>query len=116
MDREKVQFDFLVHQKAAGERIPEFYDEEVEELGGKIYFLPKFKGYNYFSYRKAVREFFAQHHNFRLVQGHMTSTATIYLPEAGKAGIPIKAAHARSGSGLPNPCFPFPSVNNPHKI
>ncbi len=96
MDREKVQFDFLVHQKAAGERIPEFYDGEVEELGGKVYFLPKFKGYNYFSYRKAVREFFAQHHNFRLVQGHMTSTAAIYLPEAGKAGIPIKAAHARS--------------------
>ena len=42
MDREKVQFDFLVHQKAAGERIPEFYDGEVEELGGKVYFLPNF--------------------------------------------------------------------------
>ena len=26
MDREKVQFDFLVHQSAAGELIPEFYD------------------------------------------------------------------------------------------
>lgn len=57
IDREKVQFDFLVHQSAAGERIPEFYDEEVKELGGRIYLLPKFKGYNYFSYRKAVREF-----------------------------------------------------------
>lgn len=96
MDRKKVQFDFLVHQGAAGERIPEFYDEEVKELGGRIYLLPKFKGYNYFSYRKAVREFFARHHDFRVVQGHMTSTAAIYLPEAAKAGIPVRAAHARS--------------------
>lgn len=96
IDRKKVQFDFLVHQGAAGERIPEFYDEEVKELGGRIYLLPKFKGYNYFSYRKAVREFFARHHDFRVVQGHMTSTAAIYLPEAAKAGIPVRAAHARS--------------------
>ena len=88
IDREKVQFDFLVHQSAAGERIPEFYDEEVKELGGRIYLLPKFKGYNYFSYRKAVREFFAAHDYYRVVQGHMTSTAAIYLPEAAKAGIP----------------------------
>lgn len=96
MDRKKVQFDFLVHQSATGERIPEFYDEEVRELGGRIYLLPKFKGYNYFSYRKAVREFFALHHNFCVIQGHMTSTAAIYLPEAAKAGIPVRVAHARS--------------------
>lgn len=96
MDRERVQFDFLVHQSVTGERIPEFYDKEVKELGGEIYLLPKFKGYNYFAYRKAVREFFAGHHNFRVVQGHMTSTASIYLPEAAKAGIPVRIAHARS--------------------
>ena len=55
MDREKVQFDFLVHQDG-GEmgRIPEFYDEEVGKLGGKIYTLPKFRGYNYFGYKKAL--------------------------------------------------------------
>ena len=73
MDREKVQFDFLVHQDG-GEmgRIPEFYDEEVGKLGGKIYTLPKFRGYNYFGYKKAVKEFFREHHEFAAVQGHMT--------------------------------------------
>ena len=97
MDREKVQFDFLVHQDG-GEmgRIPEFYDEEVGKLGGKIYTLPKFRGYNYFGYKKAVKEFFREHHEFAAVQGHMTSTAAIYLPEAAKAGILVRAAHARS--------------------
>lgn len=109
MDREKVQFDFLVHQKteegdgkrkSRGQsgisRIPEFYDAEIESLGGKVYVLPKFKGYNYVSYKKAVRDFFYRHHEYAVVQGHMTSTASIYLPEARRAGIPVLCAHARS--------------------
>lgn len=96
MDREKVQFDFLVHQNETEKRIPEFYDEEVKSLGGKIYLLPRFQGYNYFAYQKAARDFFQTHHDFRVVQGHMTSTAAIYLPEAARAGIPVRVAHARS--------------------
>lgn len=107
IDREKVQFDFLVHQQDAGctgkkeerfeaGRIPEFYDEEVKKLGGNVYLLPKFKIYNYFQYKKAVRSFFAAHREFAVVQGHMTSTASIYMPEARRVGIRILSAHARS--------------------
>lgn len=120
MDRKKIQFDFLVHSKAlnrsrkapderAGkacfaetgvdlwcDRAPEFYDEEIRRLGGHIYVLPKFKVYNYFAYKKAVRKFFEQHHEFRVVQGHMTSTAGIYLPVAAKCGVPVTVAHARN--------------------
>ena len=43
MDREKVQFDFLVHQTETGTRIPEFYDAEVHSMGGSVYTLPKFR-------------------------------------------------------------------------
>lgn len=118
MDREQIQFDFLVHDSAvkngfrdAGQtgdaatqqgknneyvRKPQFYDEEIQSMGGHIYVLPKFKVYNYFSYRKAVKAFFAAHREFRVVQGHMTSTAGIYLPIAKKAGIPVTVAHARN--------------------
>ena len=84
MDREKIQFDFLVHSsriRKAGDdpslREPEFFDEEIRQLGGKIYALPKFKVYNYFTYRRAITRFFREHHEFRVVQGHMTSTAGI---------------------------------------
>lgn len=102
MNRDEIQFDFLVHSSAMNlftretERKPEFYDEEIEAMGGHIYVLPKFKVYNYFSYRRAVRKFFAKHKEFRVVQGHMTSTAGIYLPIAKKAGVPITVAHARN--------------------
>jgi glycosyltransferase involved in cell wall biosynthesis len=103
MDREKIQFDFLVHSgaiKHAGDdpklRKPEFYDEEIQRLGGRIYVLPKFRVYNYFSYKKAIRRFFREHREFRIVQGHMTSTAGIYLPIARKYGVPVTIAHSRN--------------------
>lgn len=98
MDREKVQFDFLIHRKKTdgGACGKDFYEEEVEALGGKVYALPKFMGYNYAAYRKAARVFFEKHHEFAVVQGHMTSTAAIYLPQARRAGVPIVCAHARS--------------------
>ncbi len=88
---------------AARVRKPEFYDEEIRALGGHIYALPKFKVYNYFSYRKAVKAFFANHREFRVVQGHMTSTAGIYLPIAKKAGVPVVVAHARNAGVVKGP-------------
>lgn len=91
MDRERVQFDFLVHTKQEGH-----FDKEIKELGGHIYRVPRFRIYNYFSYVKAMKAFFLEHSDFRAVQGHMTSTAAIYLPIAKKAGVPITIAHARS--------------------
>ena len=103
MNRDEVQFDFLVHssmvdgfREDAPEREPQFYDEEIRQLGGHIYVLPRFKVYNYLTYKKAIRDFFERHHEFGVVQGHMTSTAGIYLPIAKKYGIPVTAAHARS--------------------
>ena len=91
IDREKIQFDFLIHTTKEG-----FFDQEIKQLGGKIYYLPSFRVYNYFAYKKACREFFAAHREFQAVQGHMTSTASIYLPIAKKAGVPMTIAHARS--------------------
>ena len=91
IDRDRVQFDFLVHTDENC-----FFDEEIQKLGGQIYRVPRFKLYNIFSYRKAIKAFLKKHHEFKAVQGHMTSTASIYLPIAKKAGIPITIAHARS--------------------
>lgn len=90
-DRNRVQFDFLVHSGEEG-----FYEKEIRELGGRIFRVPRFRIYNYFSYRKALKEFFQKHHEFALVQGHMTSTAAVYLPIAKKEGVKKTAAHARS--------------------
>lgn len=92
MDRSKVQFDFLVHTTKEGH-----YSREIRELGGQIYSLPRFKVINLVQYRKAIRQFFREHKEFAAVQGHMTSTASIYLPIAKKENPSvITIAHARS--------------------
>ncbi len=91
MDRDRIQFDFLVHTGEEGH-----FDKEIYELGGRIFRVPRFQLYNWFSYRKAVKNFFGEHREFHAVQGHITSTAAIYLPIAKKAGIPVTIAHARS--------------------
>lgn len=91
MDRERVQFDFAVHSAERG-----FFDEEIENLGGHIYRLPRFRAYNWLPYRKAWKAFFREHPGYACVHGHMTSTASIYLPLAKAAGVTVTAAHARS--------------------
>lgn len=95
MDRNRIQFDFLVHSDEQP-RKPQYFDEEIKKLGGNIYVLPKMKLYNYRAYRQAIADFFREHHEFAAVHGHMTSTAAIYLPIAKKYGIPRTIAHARS--------------------
>lgn len=96
LDRDKVQFDFLVHTGKEGQ-----YSEEIRRLGGRIYNVPRFRVLNLLTYKKALRKFFREHHEFAAVHGHMTSTASIYLPIAKKAGIPVTIAHARSAGVSP---------------
>lgn len=91
IDKNKFQFDFLVHTEKEG-----YFDKEIAKMGGRIFRVPRFQLYNYFSYQKAMKDFFRSHKDFKAVQGHMTSTAAIYLPIAKQAGIPITIAHARS--------------------
>lgn len=108
IDREQVQFDFLVHTtpaQGAGDdssenlmagRAKEYFDDEVRALGGEIYALPRFNGRNFSAYKRATERFFASHGGWTAVEGHMTSTASIYLPIAKESGIPATISHVRS--------------------
>lgn len=91
IDRERIQFDFCVHSQEEG-----YFDREIRELGGQVYRVPRFRGTNLAEYRKAWKAFFRQHPGYRAVHGHMTSTASIYLPIAKASGVPLVIAHARS--------------------
>lgn len=97
MDRSVVQFDFVVHSKEEG-----CFNEEIRKLGGRIFRVPRFRVLNYFSYCRAWKKLLQEHRDadgrseFHMIQGHMTSTAAIYLPIARKCGIETTIAHARS--------------------
>lgn len=104
IDRDKVQFDFLAHygREAA-------YNDEIRSLGGRIYEMPALRDeehiyyWRLFSYIKALHGFFREHPEYKVIHGHMTNTASIYMPIAKKHGVTCRIAHShntRAKSGL----------------
>ena len=95
MDRDKVQFDFLVHEQREGD-----YDAEIRRMGGRFFRVPRFTGANIGAYRKQVRALFAEHPEWRVVHGHIGSCAPVYLSEAKRAGaFAIAHSHAQNYEG-----------------
>ncbi len=96
INREKVQFDFIVDHTKYDD-----YRNEIEQLGGKIYILPTFKGKNYFEIKRAWNDFFNKHPEYRILHTHSRSYASIYLPIAKKHGL-VTIAHSHSTSNGKN--------------
>ena len=92
IDRNEVQFDFLVHRDFEAD-----YDKEILKLGGKIYHLPRLNPWDY-RYLKKLDEFFQQHKEYKIVHSHLDCMAGIPLKYAKKNGIPVRIAHAHSKS------------------
>ena len=94
MDRSKVQFDFLVHRDFRAD-----YDNEIEELGGRIYRVPPMNPVSG-SYRKALTDFFREH-PYRVVHCHLNYMSGVVLAAAKKAGVSVRIAHAHTASMAP---------------
>lgn len=97
IDREKVQFDFVV----TPEERKDLYSQ-AEQMGGRIFVCPKYIGKNHFAYCKWWNDFFAEHPEYHVIHGHVRSTASIYLKIAKKHGL-VTIAHSHStsnGSGI----------------
>lgn len=90
IDRDSVQFDFAV--SATSECA---YDKEIEELGGRIYHYPCYKGINHVSYVNWWHDFLNSHPEYIIVHGHIGSTAAIYLRVAKRLGR-MAIAHSHS--------------------
>jgi len=97
IDRNKIQFDFIVHTKEIG-----FYEKEIIALGGKIYRIPKYNVINHFKYKRAWNNFFIEHKEYKIVHSHIRSTASIILKIAKKHGLKtISHSHNTSnGKGI----------------
>lgn len=91
IDREKIQFDFIVHYK---ERFD--YDDEIEALGGKIYRLSVREDNNFLKYIKELNAFFSKHKEYRILHGHMESFGFIYSKIASKHGIKTIIGHSHN--------------------
>lgn len=91
IDRGRLQFDFLVHRETPG-----IYEEEIRELGGRIYRLPPITLSGLAGYREKIAAFFDEHPEYRLVHGHCSELGYWVYREAAARNIPFIAAHAHS--------------------
>lgn len=71
INREKVQFDFLVRKRTHNKNI-----EEIKRLGGKIYVCSEFPKHFYRNY-KEVKRFFDRHKEYDVI--HVHANALIYI-------------------------------------
>lgn len=93
IDRTKIQFDFLTHRPYRSD-----YDDEIESLGGKIYYAPRLYPQNYPAYFRWMKKFFKDHPEYKIVHSHIDTMSYLPLLAAKKAGVPIRIAHSHNTS------------------
>lgn len=97
IDREKIQFDFVLDHPDGRYFVP-----EIESLGGRVYSLAPFRGTNAGEVRRDWNNFFYTHPAYTVLHSHVRSYASLYLPVAKAHGLKtiIHSHNTANGSGL----------------
>lgn len=117
VDRKLVQFDFLTHRSESGA-----YDQEILNLGGRVYHAPRLMPNEYAKYFNYMKNFFLEHTEYQVVHSHIDAMSYFPLRAAQKSGIPVRIAHSHSSKLERDLKFPIkywakkkvPSVSNIH--
>ena len=95
IDREKMQFDFILDHPDET-----YFAEDVKALGGRIYAMPSFRGTNAGEIRRDWNNFFYTHPDYTVLHSHVRSYASLYLPVAKKHGLKtVIHSHSSSNGG-----------------
>ena len=87
IDRSKIQFDFILSHDWG----IHLYDNEIREMGGRIYYLPE--GQSQFI---AFYRFLKAHQEYKIVHSHRGAFGSFYLFIAWLAGIKHRIAHSHT--------------------
>lgn len=88
IDKNKVQFDFLIHQEEE-----QIFEEEIKKLGGNVYRISSIKKVGYFKYKKELRKFLKKN-RYKIVHSHYNELSGLILKVAKKCGIRNRIAHS----------------------
>jgi glycosyltransferase involved in cell wall biosynthesis len=92
IDREKIQFDFLVHRNEKA-----YYDDEIESLGGKIYHISRLNPFSK-SYKNALKNFLLNHPEYKIIHVHQDCLSGVILKVAKECGVPVRIAHSHNSN------------------
>lgn len=91
IDRNRVQFDFLIHQEDK-----QIFEDEILSLGGKIYRVSSLGKVGHFRYLKELRDFFENHKEYKVVHSHYNTISGVILREAKSCRIENRIAHSHT--------------------
>lgn len=79
IDRTKIQFDFLVHRQERGD-----YDDEIVQLGGRIYRAFPIRPWKYIQYFKWLNIFFKDNNSYIAIHSHIQENSGLVFKIASK--------------------------------
>lgn len=91
IDRTKVQFDFLCHNRIEAE-----YTDEILSMGGKMYMVEGISHVGFLKYEKSLYDFFKSHPEYKVVHSHQSDMNGIILKQASKAGVKVRISHSHT--------------------
>lgn len=91
IDRTRVQFDFLVHSDRPGE-----FDDEINDLGGRIFKMPSLAPKNALQYWRAMRSLIKANPDISIFHSHLNALSGIPLAMAKTGRIPVRIAHSHN--------------------
>ncbi len=88
IDRQLIQFDFLVHREEEG-----FFDNEIKQLGG---ILIRIRPLNPKSYSEYKRDFnrIIRNNKYTIIHAHLNANSSIVLNLAKRMGLRTRIAHS----------------------
>ena len=101
IDRSQIQFDFLTHRRWESD-----YDHEIQEMGGKVFYLGHLNPFSPLYY-KELRQFFDEHSEYTVIHVHQDCLSSVVLKVAKDKCIPIRIAHSHSSSQDKNIKYPI---------
>lgn len=109
IDRNKVQFDFLLTEPSKCQ-----FEDEIISLGGRVFRVQLLTMKNPFPYITGVWRFYKSHPEYRIVHSHTSSKSFFPLFLAKRARIPVRVCHSHNTksetglSGLFRDCLKSP--------
>ena len=91
IDREKVQFDFLLHRSHTM-----VYEDEIKALGGRIYRAMPLEPLKFGAYKRLLRRFLDEHGEYKIIHSQMSESGYFMFRQAKKHGVPVRICHAHN--------------------
>jgi glycosyltransferase EpsF len=94
INRSQYQFDFLVHDPSG------HYIDEIKEMGGVVYTLPKPSSIGIRQYKKILKKLLESNGPFDAIHSHIHHFSGVIVQIAKRANIPVRISHSHTSMDL----------------